>query len=180
MTKSNMPIFFTESLENSHLPSFEVEARKLIFIVDVDIKKNEFRNPCIKDMNELVNNSRILILGHDLDEQGQIMASIVFHMFMDAGVAKERIIRMPLTEKGIGLITTCYSEEEMRVLKNYYFIQRLYLSNGGHYGIRKMLMLKHLFKLSNMPNHRVVNQNPNGTNSVTYVTKELLGESHVI
>ena len=175
-----LPIFFTESQEQGHLPeSFDVEVIKFTFIPNVDTRSDRFHIPHYEMMKKLALSQRIMIFGHDADEYGQLIASIMYHIFKEMGVRDELMIRMPLTEKGIGMVSTFYSRKELDGFKSFYALDRLFMNSHRGLGIRKALMLRHLYHTSALPLHRVSNLNPNGTNTVTYVTKILLKEEDV-
>ena len=173
-----IPLFITESLKECHLPNFEVEAMEYTFVPNVDIKNDDFHYPKIKNIFDICIDNRIIILAHDCDEQGQLMASLIYHSFLKLGVSDDKLIRMPLTDKGIGYVGNFYSMEELTKLKNYYILERLYINKTKGVGFKKSMILKHLFKLSRKAprTHLVQNKNKNGTNTVTYITKKLLGE----
>jgi len=171
-----IPIFFTESDEEKHLPNFDVEVIPITFVVNVDISQDDFHYPNIEGMLEMCNSDRILIFAHDCDSQGELLSSLLYHSFLKKGVSKDRMIRMPLTDDGIGYIGTFYSKEELAKLKTFYILERLYMNKYKSIGFKKSIMMKHLFYLSENENHKVQNINPHGTNTVTEITKILLGE----
>lgn len=170
------PYFITESLEKRHLPSFEVEPIKYSFIPNMDIRNDDFYYPDMKNMEEICKSKRIIIIGHDLDEYGELIASILYYSFLRKGVSKDRLIRMPLTDNGIGYIGRFYNESEMLKLKDYFILETLFMKKFKTFGFKKILILKHLTELAGNKEHKVVNLNPNGTNSITHITKILINE----
>ena len=122
------PLFITESSKECHLPNFDVEVLAFVFIPNVNIKSDEFYYPTIANMQEICESDRIIILAHDCDEKGQLMSSLLYYSFLNMGVDNKRLIRMPLTGQGIGYIGSFYTEAEMKKLKDYYILERLFMN----------------------------------------------------
>lgn len=170
-----IPLFFTESLEKSHLPTFEVEAVKYNFIPNVNIEKDCFFYPQWEGMEEAIKNNRTIIFSHDADEQGNLLSSLLYYSFIQKGAKEENMIRMPLTLNGIGYVSNFYSPEEINKLKDYYILERVFMLKNKTFGFKKIRGLRHLFYLSDKK-HSVKNLNMNGTNTITEITREILGE----
>ena len=120
---------------------------------------------------------KYIFIGFDLDETGELMASVLNYALIKNGFNAENIFRMPLCDFGydfteIGLSEFYSYDKTMEILK---FIQReqKLISVTGQ-GFRKNFILKELlYKITPKTEFQKLN---NYTNTLTYVTKFILNE----
>ena len=180
------PLFFSESAEKGHMPPFPVEPVVFTWPVNVNIKERRFSRieklgqMTYRDLLSEALTGRRIIFGYDLDEQGQLMASVLYYQLVFDGVDKSQMARMPLTENGVAYVGSFYDAEQMKEALSYRILERVFmarlLKNGVKaMGLRKAAALSILTSTVERGD-RVQNLNPEGTSTVTYITKCLLGE----
>jgi hypothetical protein len=116
-----------------------------------------------------------IFIGFDLDEMGELMASVLNYKLIANGFNPENIIRVPLTSFGYDFTEIGFSEFYSydtleRILKFIHKEKDLIRLTGQ--GFRKNFIIKELILLNDKEFERL-NEN---TNTVTYVTKYLLNE----
>ncbi|QDD68210.1 hypothetical protein [Caminibacter pacificus] len=143
---------------------------------DISIKlKNIYYDDIVYFITKKYESSYIFI-GYDLDEMGELMSSILFYKLIASGFDKEKIIRVPFCELGYQydnfifseFIDKCHLEKYLEIIHK----ENKLIKKTG-FGFRKNETIDIL--LNKKPDS-VENLNPNGTNTITYITKFLKGE----
>ena len=140
----------------------------------INLENNETMKEILEEYSS--GNCRIL-LGFDLDENGELMAQALRDFLLTKQVNKNDLIRMPLTEDGY--IAMCDFLDISDYLRYRYLQQKLTnltKKNKSKLNIRQILSLKYLYMRRAKTIHLEENTEINlqGTSTFTY----LLGESN--
>ena len=122
-----------------------------------------------------------ILIGYDIDESGEGMSEAIRSNLIEDGVPSEKILRMPLTEKGYVVLKNF---SETGSYKRYLYLQQELMLKlrrmkvKKNVGFSKIMSLKHAVrsrgKTPSLKHHGVVD--PNGTSTATVVTKFITGE----
>jgi len=120
---------------------------------------------------------KYIFIGYDLDEMGELMASVLNYSLIANGFNEENIFRVPLCDFGYDFTEIGFSEfysyeKTMEILKQK-FLEKKLISLTGQ-GFKKNFILKEIFYLSQNEFEKLNNH----TNTLTYITKFLLNEKN--
>lgn len=185
--KNSKNLLIAESIIGYHSMSNKyVQEYALVFIPRIVEEQGSYKavinlenNETIKEilMEYVKGNCRIL-LGFDLDENGELMAQALRDFLLTKQVNKDDLIRMPLTEDGY--IALCDFLDISDYLRYRYLQQKftnLIKRIKSKLNIRQILSLKYLYIRRGKTIHLEENAEVNlqGTSTFTY----LLGESNL-
>ena len=125
--------------------------------------------------------SKKIYLGQDLDENGELMASLLYYHLLESGVPHDRLFRVPLIETGYDYLNIGFSDfypkEQLKEILNLDIEeQRMMLKHPRTLlGFRNLFALSHInTMIQNKTN--IVFRKSTGTNTATAITKIVIGE----
>lgn len=146
------------------------------------LKSNSTFKEIVKQYKTFPAEKCFILLSHDLDENGELMAEALKDNLCDAGVNPLHIFRTPLTEKGyIGVRQFVSSPSFKAFLYHQQEIMKR-LKNAGlpTMGISKILALKYLsknqepkFKIGVLAKGALTGADPRGTSTATAIQQYL-------
>ncbi len=173
---------------HSQVEDDSCEVVSFVFIPNIKKEKDTFKahttinNQKILDVVDycLSEKDSIILIGYDLDENGELMAQAMREYLITRGISNENILRTPLTEDGY-VVSVDFLDIQDYMKFRYYqnlFLKRLSLKKLSKLSVLDFLSIKYLFEKANkkIELEKIENKiiNLNKTSTMTFVVNNLI------